>query len=150
MKNLIALVIGLIFGSGLLISKMADPGRVSAFLDVAGAWSPALIFVMGGGLLVAAPLFAIARRRGRSLLGVPIPVPPKRGVDRQLLGGATLFGIGWGLSGICPGPALVLVGRGDLGGIVFFAGLLVGIALFHRGPKRNAEANSSPSAQVPR
>jgi uncharacterized protein len=135
-----ALVFGLIFGFGLIVSHMVDPARVAAFLDVAGNWNPALAFVMGGAVIVAAPAFAVARRTSRALLG-PIELPDRFRIDARLIIGATLFGIGWGLSGICPGPALVLLGSLEAHALVFVGALIIGIWISHlwRG---NARAES--------
>jgi uncharacterized membrane protein YedE/YeeE len=118
---------GLVFGAGLVISGMADPDRVKAFLDVAGAWNPALALVMGGAIAVAAPAFLFARRRQRALLGDTINLPQGKNIDARLLIGAGIFGLGWGLSGICPGPGVVLLGFGARGAIVFVLALLIGL-----------------------
>lgn len=101
---------GLLFGLGLVVSGMADPDKVLAFLDPLGAWDPSLALVMGGALAVAVPGFALVRRRGRAVCG-PLHLPANRRVDRPLLAGAVLFGIGWGLAGYCPGPLLAGLGR---------------------------------------
>lgn len=120
-------LLGLLFGAGLLISGMTDPARVIGFLDVAGAWNPSLAFVMGGAIAVSLPAFARARARPTSLLGTPIGLPDRRRrIDRPLLAGAALFGVGWGLSGICPGPALVLLGQDPLEIYAFLASLILG------------------------
>lgn len=105
--NLIALVSGLVFGIGLVISGMTDPVRVLGFLDVFGQWDPTLAFVMGGALVVTAPGFALLRRRQTTLLGEALTWSEATTIDAPLIGGAALFGIGWGLVGLCPGPALV-------------------------------------------
>lgn len=123
---------GLIFGAGLVISGMADPNLVKAFLDIAGAWNPALALVMGGAILIAAPCFWLARRRKRSLIGLPINLPDAQRIDAKLLTGAALFGIGWGLSGICPGPSLVLLGYGARGAFVFVLALIIGAQIAAR------------------
>lgn len=112
MAGLSAFAIGLLFGGGLLLSGMANPANVLAFLDVAGAWNPSLAFVMGGAIGVAAPVFAWVRRHPRTLGGTAIDLPARGPVTRQLVWGSVLFGIGWGLVGLCPGPALVLLGQG--------------------------------------
>ena len=97
---------GLVFGLGLVISGMTQPNKVLGFLDVFGNWDPTLAIVMVGALLVTAPGFALLRRRDTSILGVALDWPTGRTIDRSLVGGAVLFGIGWGLVGLCPGPAL--------------------------------------------
>lgn len=111
LKSLLALLSGVIFGLGLIIAGMANPAKVLAFLDITGQWDPSLALVMVGAIAVAAPAFMWARRRERSLLGEPLQIPAARRVDRRLLVGSALFGIGWGIAGICPGPAWVLAGR---------------------------------------
>lgn len=112
MAGLSAFAIGLLFGGGLMLSGMANPANVLAFLDVSGAWNPSLAFVMGGAIGVAAPVFAWVRRRPRTLSGAAVELPARGPVTRQLVLGSVLFGIGWGLVGLCPGPALVLLGQG--------------------------------------
>ena len=128
MNHLFALLAGLIFGLGLIISGMADPAKVLGFLDLAGNWDPSLIFVMGGAVVVAA--LAFAKKRSHSLLGFEMQLPTARHIDRRLIGGNLLFGLGWGLAGICPGPALVLLGAGVAQGAVFVGAMLAGMALF--------------------
>ena len=130
MRTLVAFVTGLVFGLGLLLSGMADPAKVLGFLDLAGAWDPSLMFVMGGAVGVGVVAFAAARRRTRSLLGEPMQLPTKTAVDRRIIAGALLFGAGWGLAGFCPGPALVALGLGEAKAVVFVAAMLVGMGLF--------------------
>jgi uncharacterized membrane protein YedE/YeeE len=125
-KALTALLAGVVFGAGLLLSGMADPANVLGFLDLFGDWRPQLAFVMGGAVLVAAPAFWLARRRSRSLLGEPMSLPPRSGIDAKLIAGAALFGVGWGMSGLCPGPAIVLLASGEPLVFVFGGALLVG------------------------
>ncbi|WP_429038664.1 DUF6691 family protein [Aeromonas media] len=139
MKLLTSLFAGLLFGLGMAISGMVDPARVTGFLDLAGAWDPSLAFVMGGALLVFMPgYFLLVKPRSQSLLGEPIvavPTPTPR-LDRRLIGGAALFGIGWGLVGICPGPALSLISSGQPMIMLFIAAMVAGILLFDRGLAR--------------
>lgn len=123
MRNLIAGISGLVFGLGLILSGMTDPHKVLGFLDITGLWDPSLAFVMGGAVLVAALAFAITGRCG-ALVRLPVAV------DRRLLLGAVLFGIGWGLAGICPGPAIVLLGSGSSDGAIFAIGMVGGMGLF--------------------
>jgi uncharacterized membrane protein YedE/YeeE len=132
MRIVIALIAGFMFGAGLIVSGMSDPANVIGFLDVAGAWNPSLAFVMGGAILVAAPAFALARRRGRDLGGEPIELPPTRGITARLVTGSALFGVGWGLAGLCPGPALVFAATGTPYALVFVAALAVGLILAAR------------------
>lgn len=122
--------VGLLFGVGLVVSGMTRPEKVLAFLDLAGRWDPSLAFVMGGAVAVAAVGFAVARRREVSWLGAPMPSLPTRGVNAQLLVGSAVFGVGWGLGGFCPGPAVVTAGAGSTRALVFVAAMLVGAALF--------------------
>lgn len=126
MQGLLALVAGLIFGIGLVISGMTNPDRILAFLDVAGVWNPSLALVMVSAIGVAAPAFAYARRRGRSLLGVEISLPNRTHIPPRLLIGSALFGIGWGLSGFCPGPAIVALAHLDGRILLFVAMLAIG------------------------
>lgn len=107
MKTSVSLFAGLAFGLGLLVSGMSSPDKVLGFLDLAGAWDPSLAFVMGGAVLTAIPLFQLARKRQQPLAGGAYDQPDTRTVTPRLLVGAVLFGLGWGLAGICPGPALV-------------------------------------------
>jgi uncharacterized membrane protein YedE/YeeE len=129
MTLFMALISGLVFGLGLLISGMANPGKVLSFLDLAHAWDPSLIFVMAGAILVAIPAFALAKGRKKSLCGEPMMLPTNKHIDRNLLIGSAIFGLGWGLAGICPGPALVLVGAGVAKGGIFVLAMLVGMGL---------------------
>ena len=125
-----ALLAGLVFGFGLIASGMSNPAKVLGFLDLAGAWDPSLAFVMGGAIGVGVLAFGVARTRTASLLGAPLKLPTARQIDRRLVGGSVLFGIGWGVAGFCPGPALVALGIGEIKALVFVAAMLVGMALF--------------------
>lgn len=128
MKIAIGFATGLVFGLGLALSGMTSPDRVLGFLDVAGAWDPSLTFVMGGAVLTALPLFRLARRKARPLAGETFDQPPTTLVDRRLIGGAALFGIGWGLAGICPGPALVDFAIAPTQSAAFVAAMIAGLA----------------------
>ncbi|HWV18182.1 MAG TPA: DUF6691 family protein [Rhodocyclaceae bacterium] len=119
---------GLIFGLGLLLAGMADPAKVLAFLDLAGVWDPSLALVMGGAIAAAAPAYAWAQRRQRTLFGAALQLPQAQRIDRRLIAGSVLFGIGWGLAGICPGPALVLLAQGEA--LWFVGAMLGGMLLF--------------------
>ena len=125
-----AFVAGLVFGIGLIVSQMASPAKVLGFLDLAGRWDPSLGFVMAGAIAVAVFGFALAGRRPVTLLGTPLLLPTTRVIDSRLVGGATLFGIGWGLGGFCPGPALVALGAGQAKAFVFVAAMLAGMLTF--------------------
>jgi len=120
---------GLVFGLGLIVSHMVDPQRVADFLDVAGSWDPALAFVMGGAILVAMPAFAYARRHRRSALNGGIDLPDRFRINLRLVGGAAIFGLGWGLGGICPGPGLTLLPSLEPHALVFVAAMVAGILL---------------------
>jgi uncharacterized protein len=129
MSGVVAFLLGLLFGAGLLVSGMTDPGRVTGFLDVAGRWDPSLAFVMGGAVAVAAPLFLIARKRARPLIGATFETPERESADLRLLGGAAVFGVGWGLAGLCPGPALVVLGLDPLAVWPFALSMAVGLGI---------------------
>lgn len=129
MRELIALVTGLLFGFGLMLSGMTDPLKVKGFLDVAGSWDPSLAFVMAGAIAVGSAAFALARRRTRSWTGDPMDIPRSSIIDRRLVGGGLLFGVGWGLAGLCPGPALVNLGAGDRNAALFVLAMIAGMLL---------------------
>lgn len=130
MTTIIAAIVGLVFGLGLLVSGMADPHKVLGFLDLAGAWDPSLALVMGGAIAVGLPGFALARQRERSLLGEAMQLPASKALDAPLVVGSVLFGIGWGLAGYCPGPALVGITAGMESAAIFSAAMLAGMVLF--------------------
>jgi uncharacterized protein len=130
MSTLFAALAGLVFGWGLILSGMADPSKVLGFLDLAGAWDPSLALVMGGAIAVGLPAFALARRRETALSGEPMRLPTATQIDRRLVGGSLLFGIGWGLAGFCPGPALVALGMMQGPAVIFVAAMLAGMAAF--------------------
>lgn len=133
MSVFVHLAAGLLLGLGLIVSGMADPAKVLNFLDIAGRWDPSLAFVMGGAVAVAFAGFALARRRGRPFHAAGFAWPTARAIDARLLSGAAIFGIGWGLAGFCPGPALVALGLGSAGAAVFVLAMLAGMALARRG-----------------
>ncbi len=122
-----ALISGLLFGIGLTVSRMIDPSKVLGFLDVAGAWDPSLAFVMGGALLVTIPAFWFVKKRVKTLLGLDISLPNRNDIDTPLILGAVLFGVGWGLGGFCPGPALSALSFGLLKPLVFVGAMIVGM-----------------------
>jgi uncharacterized membrane protein YedE/YeeE len=121
---------GLVFGLGLVIAGMSNPAKVLGFLDFAGAWDPSLALVMAGAVAVGALAFALTRKRSHTLLGAPVRLPSAHGIDRRVVVGSLVFGLGWGLAGICPGPAVVLAGYGAPKGLAFLASLVAGMALF--------------------
>jgi uncharacterized membrane protein YedE/YeeE len=127
---------GLLFGLGLILAGMTDPGKVQGFLDLAGAWDPSLAFVMGGAVLVSFFAFALARRRTRNFLGGAMQVPTRRDIDAPLVIGSLVFGIGWGLVGFCPGPALVALGAGHWQALLFVVAMLAGMALHDLAAQR--------------
>jgi len=130
MLNLNAFVVGLLFGLGLIISGMTDPAKVIGFLDLAGAWDPSLAFVMAGAILIGAIGFTIAKKRQFSLLGAPMRLSSATKLDARLLLGSLVFGIGWGLSGFCPGPAVVSAAAGQPKAWLFVVSMLSGMALY--------------------
>ena len=130
MTLLVSLLTGLVFGIGLIVSGMADPAKVLGFLDLAGVWDPSLAFVMAGAIAVSVVAFAVARRRTVSLLGAEMKLPTGRQIDRRLVAGSVVFGIGWGMAGFCPGPGLVALGMGEIKAAVFVAAMLAGMGIF--------------------
>jgi uncharacterized membrane protein YedE/YeeE len=135
-----SLLVGLIFGLGLLVSGMADPAKVLGFLDLAGGWDPSLALVMAGAIAVGVVAFHAAARRTVSLLGARLSLPTARDIDRRLVVGSLLFGIGWGIAGFCPGPAIVAVGMGEVKALVFVVAMLCGMALFEAFERRRQAA----------
>ncbi|WP_409279530.1 DUF6691 family protein [Pseudomonas defluvii] len=130
MNKLTAFLAGLLFGIGLLLAGMANPGKVLAFLDLGGAWDPSLALVMVGAIAVAIVPMSWARKRSTSLLGLPMQLPVKRELDRRLIVGGLVFGIGWGIAGICPGPAVAVLLTGHWQSVVFVLAMLAGMLLF--------------------
>jgi uncharacterized membrane protein YedE/YeeE len=122
--------VGLLFGLGLIVSGMTDPAKVIGFLDLTGDWDPSLAFVMGGAISVGIFAFAIAKRRAKDFFGEAIRWPSSTSIDPRLIGGALLFGAGWGLAGFCPGPALVSMAAGVPKALVFVGAMLAGMFLF--------------------
>jgi uncharacterized membrane protein YedE/YeeE len=132
MRELMALLSGLIFGLGLILGGMTDPVKVKGFLDVAGAWDPSLALVMGGAIAVGVFAFAAAQRRSRSWSGDRMDIPTSRVIDARLIVGGVLFGTGWGIGGFCPGPALVAMSSGLGSAAVFVIAMLAGMVLHDR------------------
>ena len=132
----IAAIIGLVFGIGLIASGMTDPAKVKGFLDLAGAWDPSLGLVMGGAIAVGVGAFALAKRRKRSWTGERIELSTSTVIDARLIGGGVLFGVGWGVAGYCPGPALVALGGGSASAGLFVLAMLAGMALHDRVLKK--------------
>lgn len=127
---------GLVFGWGLMLSGMGNPAKVQNFLDVLGNWDPSLGLVMGGAIAVGLVAFTWAKKRKTSLLGEPMQLPTASVIDGQLLTGAALFGIGWGLAGFCPGPAVMNLATGHAEVWLFVAAMLVGMGLQHAWARR--------------
>lgn len=130
MQIVTAFVTGLLFGLGLILSGMTDPTKVTGFLDIAGAWNPSLIFVMGGAILIAMVAFRIAGTRTHALLGGAMHLPTARQIDKRLILGGVIFGIGWGLAGYCPGPALASLATGGSKPLIFVLAMLAGMATY--------------------
>jgi len=149
MYGLASFAAGLVFGLGLIVAGMANPAKVLGFLDVAGAWDPSLALVMAGAVGVGAAAFALMRKKTHSLLGAPVRLPGARTIDRRLVLGSVVFGVGWGLAGICPGPALVLAGQASATGLVFLAAMLAGNVLFELFDGARAAGKRQPGARFP-
>lgn len=137
-RLLIAALSGALFGAGLLVAGMTDPAKVQGWLDVFGDWDPTLGFVLTGAILPMALAWRIAARRRSSLTGVTLPPPPSARIDARLIAGASLFGLGWGLAGLCPGPAMASLGFGGPSFLVFFAAMVVGMLGFAAWNRRAA------------
>jgi uncharacterized membrane protein YedE/YeeE len=135
MNALAAFSAGLVFGIGLILSGMTDPGKVIGFLDVAGTWDPSLVLVMAGAILVGFFAFALARQRATTFLGTALTLPQRRDIDARLVGGSVVFGVGWGLAGFCPGPAIVAFGAGYDKATIFAVAMIAGM-LLHLGAER--------------
>ena len=128
LASIMALLAGLLFGIGLMVSGMANPAKVLGFLDLAGQWDPSLAFVMAGAIAIGSLAFSAARHRNRSYLGLPMQLPISRDITPRLIFGSTAFGVGWGLAGFCPGPALVAIGAGYPKAVGFVAAMAAGMA----------------------
>jgi uncharacterized membrane protein YedE/YeeE len=137
MQRVIEFVLGLTFGLGLLISGMTDPGKVQGFLDLTGLWDPSLAFVMGGGVMVGLIGFGWAKKQTFSLSGAPFQWPELTHIDRSLVLGSLMFGLGWGLAGFCPGPALVAMASGNDKALVFVMAMWVGMLIYGCFKKRD-------------
>ncbi len=138
MRKLTALLAGLVFGLGLYLSGMTEPMKVLAFLDLAGAWDPSLAFVMIGAIASSSLPFYLAKRRRTSLLGATIHLPASKTVDRRLVLGSITFGIGWGIVGLCPGPALALLLTGQWQVSTFCLAMVAGMLMFNWMESRGA------------
>jgi uncharacterized membrane protein YedE/YeeE len=136
-------VVGLLFGLGLLLSGMTDPGKVLGFLDLIGPWDPSLALVMGGAIAVGVIAFALAKKRTVSFLGGAMRLPMSSQIDRRLIVGAAMFGAGWGLAGFCPGPALVSLATGQPKAAIFVVAMLVGMFAFELIDRRVQASNQA-------
>ena len=132
MGNVYGFVSGLVFGLGLILAGMTDPLKVQAFLDLAGAWDPSLALVMGGAIALGVGIFARAARRQHAWSGAPMEIPVIHTIDARLVLGGALFGVGWGIGGFCPGPALVALGSGMGSAGIFVAAMLAGMVVHDR------------------
>ena len=136
-------LIGLLFGFGLILAGMTDPGKVIGFLDLFGSWDPSLAFVMGGAILVGVFAFRFAQQRTATFLGGAMRLPTSRDIDARLVVGSLVFGAGWGLAGFCPGPALVSLGAGQDKAVVFVLAMLAGMAAFEWLERRRLQASAA-------
>ena len=141
MNRLTEFLVGLLFGTGLILSGMTDPGKVLGFLDLFGSWDPSLALVMGGAILIGIFAFAVARKRTTTFLGGTMHLPTAREIDKRLLIGGLVFGAGWGLAGFCPGPAIVSLGAGQPKAAAFVLAMLAGMLVYELVDRR-----SQPSA----
>ncbi|MPW36473.1 YeeE/YedE family protein [Vibrio sp. B1Z05] len=133
MFKIVSLIAGVLFGLGMAVSGMVDPVKVIGFLDVAGNWDPSLAFVMGGALSVFLPVYLLViKKREKSVLGLSFSLATNNAIDKRLLTGASIFGIGWGLVGICPGPVISSLGSGNIQAVLFVVAMLVGFVLGDR------------------
>jgi uncharacterized membrane protein YedE/YeeE len=146
MNRISEFLVGWVFGMGLLISGMTDPGKVQGFLDLFGAWDPSLAFVMGGGVIVGLVGFTLAKKRTSSFLGSAMHWPTAKDIDRRLVLGSLTFGAGWGLAGFCPGPAIVSLGAGESKAALFVVAMMAGM-LVYEVMERAAKAAATGTAQ---
>ncbi len=130
MKGLVGFVVGIIFAVGLVISGMTNPDKVIGFLDIFGSWDPALVFVMGGAVAFNLVSFAFIKKRPKPICHTEFDIPTNRVIDKKLIIGSSLFGIGWGIAGICPGPGIVNLSLFDPKAFVFVGSMLVGMVIF--------------------
>ena len=145
-RNIVALAAGIVFGLGLAVSQMTNPEKVLSFLDVAGAWDPSLAFVMGGAVIVSMVMFRLVLKRPQPVFGHKFYLPTRESIDTRLVGGAAVFGIGWGLVGLCPGPAISSLAFGQTESFVFVAAMLVGSVAARFRPTARAEPSPQEAA----
>jgi uncharacterized membrane protein YedE/YeeE len=144
MRILMAFLAGLVFGIGLIVAGMTDPGNIEGFLDLAGRWNPSLALVMGGALAVGVLAFALAGKRERSLLGAEMLLPSVARIDRRVVLGGLIFGTGWGLGGYCPGPALAALATGSVKPLIFTGAMVLGMGMFELLERRADGAAPAP------
>lgn len=130
MPIIIALISGTLFGLGLIIAGMGNPAKILAFLDITGNWDPSLLVTMAVGMTISSVAYLWVKKRPVSVLNCPLQIPTNQVIDKKLVTGSGLFGVGWGLAGICPGPALLLVGMRLTQGIIFALAMIAGMAIF--------------------
>lgn len=130
MPIIIALVSGILFGLGLLLAGMGNPAKILAFLDITGNWDPSLLVTMAVAMVISGIAFQLVKKRKTSVLNCPLQIPSSKVIDKKLVIGSVLFGLGWGLGGICPGPAILLTGMGLTQGILFTLAMIAGMAIF--------------------
>ena len=140
-----SLLAGLVFGFGLILSGMANPAKVLGFLDLAGRWDPSLALVMAGAIVIGIFSFAFAKTRTLSFIGAEMKLTTARHLDGRLIFGGLLFGVGWGIAGFCPGPALVALGMGESKAVVFVTAMLAGMGLFELLERRKHSATPRPA-----
>ncbi len=146
MANLTSLLAGLVFGLGLIVSGMANPAKVIGFLDLTGTWDPSLALVMAGAIGVGVLAFAIAHKRAETMLGVELKLPGTRGIDRRLVIGSAIFGVGWGIAGFCPGPGIVALGMANQKAALFVIAMIAGMAWFEILEHRSARQDKAAAA----
>lgn len=138
-RNIAALISGVVFGLGLTVSHMTNPDKVLAFLDVGGAWDPSLLLVLAGAVIVTVIAFRFILKRPQPLFEKRFYIPTRDAIDRKLLGGAAVFGVGWGLVGFCPGPAITSLAFGNSESFIFVGAMIAGSALAHYWPRQQEE-----------
>lgn len=141
--RIVEFLAGLLFGLGLILSGMTNPAKVLGFLDLSGLWDPSLALVMGGAIAVGFFAFAVAKKRAENFWGGALHLPQSNQIDKPLVIGAALFGLGWGIAGFCPGPALVSLASGQVKGALFVFFMVLGMQLFELFNRRSSLANSS-------
>lgn len=145
MRVLASVLIGLVFGCGIVLSGMGNPAKVVNFFDVAGSWDPSLILVMGGALAVTFLGYRVVLRRPAPVLDTAFHLPKSRAIDARLLGGSALFGVGWGISGFCPGGALPMLGTGNADVLVFLAAMTAGIVIARTAIRWRDRSGAAPA-----